>query len=98
LKVTRHTPKLYHRLQNENSTDPMQAMNWVNLFALAVNEENAAGGKVVTASTNGAADIIPAVMHYLDKFVRPVDEGIVLRYFLTAAAIGILYKKMLPSQ
>jgi L-serine dehydratase len=71
----------------------MQAMDWVNLFALTVNEENAAGGKVVTASTNGAAGIIPAVLHYFEKFVRPVDEDIVSRYFLTTAAIGILYKK-----
>lgn len=93
LKVTRRAPKLYRRLQNELSSDPMQAMDWVNLFALAVNEENAAGGRVVTAPTNGAAGIIPAVLHYFDKFVRPVDEDIVSRYFLTAAAIGILYKK-----
>jgi L-serine dehydratase len=93
LKVTRRAPKLYRRLQNERSADPMQAMDWVNLFALAVNEENAAGGRVVTAPTNGAAGIIPAVLHYFDKFVRPVDEDIVSRYFLTAAAIGILYKK-----
>jgi L-serine dehydratase len=93
LKVTRRAPKLYSRLQNEHSTDPMQAMDWVNLFALAVNEENAAGGKVVTAPTNGAAGIIPAVLHYFDKFVSPVNEDIATRYFLTAAAIGILYKK-----
>ncbi|MFT4939738.1 MAG: L-serine dehydratase [Paraglaciecola sp.] len=93
LKVTRRAPKLFRRLQNERSTDPMQAMDWVNLFALAVNEENAAGGRVVTAPTNGAAGIIPAVLHYFDKFVRPVDEDIAARYFLTAAAIGILYKK-----
>lgn len=93
LKVTRRAPKLYRRLQSEKSSDPMQAMDWVNLFALAVNEENAAGGRVVTAPTNGAAGIIPAVLHYFDKFVRPVDEEIAARYLLTAAAIGILYKK-----
>jgi L-serine dehydratase len=93
LKVTRRAPKLYRRLQNERSTDPMQAMDWVNLFALAVNEENAAGGRVVTAPTNGAAGIIPAVLHYYDKFIHPVDEDIAVRYLLTAAAIGILYKK-----
>jgi L-serine dehydratase len=93
LKVTRRAPKLFRRLQSEKSSDPMQAMDWVNLFALAVNEENAAGGRVVTAPTNGAAGIIPAVLHYFDKFVRPVDEEIAARYLLTAAAIGILYKK-----
>jgi L-serine dehydratase len=93
LKVSRRAPKLYRRLQSEKSSDPMQAMDWVNLFALAVNEENAAGGRVVTAPTNGAAGIIPAVLHYFDKFVRPVDEEIAARYLLTAAAIGILYKK-----
>lgn len=93
LKVTRRAPSLYRRLQSEQSADPMQAMDWVNLFALAVNEENAAGGRVVTAPTNGAAGIIPAVLCYFDKFVRPVDKDIVTRYLLTAAAIGILYKK-----
>jgi len=93
LKVTRRAPGLYHRLQHEKNADPMVAMDWVNLFALAVNEENAAGGTVVTAPTNGAAGIIPAVLCYYDKFVKPVDEDTVSRYFLTAAAIGILYKK-----
>ena len=73
--------------------DPMQAMDWVNLFALAVNEENAAGGRVVTAPTNGAAGIIPAVLCYFNKFIRPVDDDTACRYLLTAAAIGILYKK-----
>ena len=93
LKVHRRAPGLYRRLLNEKSNDPMQAMDWVNLFALAVNEENAAGGRVVTAPTNGAAGIIPAVLHYFDKFIRPVDDDTVCRYLLTAAAIGILYKK-----
>jgi L-serine dehydratase len=93
LKVTRRAPDLYRRLQSEKNADPMVAMDWVNLFALAVNEENAAGGRVVTAPTNGAAGIIPAVLCYFDKFVRPVDQDIVSRYLLTAAAIGILYKK-----
>ena len=93
LKVYRRAPGLYRRLQNEQSQDPMQAMDWVNLFALAVNEENAAGGRVVTAPTNGAAGIIPAVLHYYDKFVRQVDDDTACRYLLTAAAIGILYKK-----
>lgn len=93
LKVTRRAPSLYRRLQSEQTSDPMQAMDWVNLFAMAVNEENAAGGRVVTAPTNGAAGIIPAVLCYFDKFVRPVNKDIVCRYLLTAAAIGILYKK-----
>ncbi|WP_299081306.1 L-serine ammonia-lyase [uncultured Paraglaciecola sp.] len=93
LKVTRRAPALYRRLQSEQTADPMVAMDWVNLFALAVNEENAAGGTVVTAPTNGAAGIIPAVLCYFDKFVKPVDKDIVSRYLLTAAAIGILYKK-----
>ncbi|MDF2178890.1 L-serine ammonia-lyase [Aliiglaciecola sp. CAU 1673] len=93
LKVSRRAPGLYRKLQNEKSQDPMAAMDWVNLFALAVNEENAAGSRVVTAPTNGAAGIIPAVLCYFDKFVRPVDEDTATRYLLTAAAIGILYKK-----
>ena len=93
LKVKRRAPALYRRLCAEKSSDPLQAMDWVNLFALAVNEENAAGGRVVTAPTNGAAGIIPAVLMYYDKFVQPVTADIYCRYLLTAAAIGILYKK-----
>ena len=93
LKVVRRAPGLYRRLQSERSADPMQTMDWVNLFALAVNEENAAGGRVVTAPTNGAAGIIPAVMAYFDKFIRPLDEETAARFLLTAGAIGILYKE-----
>ncbi|GGW88384.1 L-serine ammonia-lyase [Alteromonas halophila] len=93
LKVVRRAPALHRRLQTEHSTDPMQTMDWVNLFALAVNEENAAGGRVVTAPTNGAAGIIPAVLQYVDKFIRPVDEQTACRFLLTAGAIGILYKE-----
>ncbi|MEG3767910.1 L-serine ammonia-lyase [Alteromonas sp. 14N.309.X.WAT.G.H12] len=93
LKVVRRAPGLYRRLQSERSADPMQTMDWVNLFALAVNEENAAGGRVVTAPTNGAAGIIPAVMAYFDKFIRPMDEETAARFLLTAGAIGILYKE-----
>ena len=93
LKVMRRAPSLYHRLMTEYSGDPMQPLDWVNLFALAVNEENAAGGRVVTAPTNGAAGIIPAVLKYVDKFVRPVDKDIASRFLLTAGAIGILYKE-----
>ncbi|MFC4656370.1 L-serine ammonia-lyase [Rheinheimera marina] len=93
LKVKRRAPALYKRLAAEKSADPLQVMDWVNLFALAVNEENAAGGRVVTAPTNGAAGIIPAVLMYYDKFIQPVTPEIYSRYLLTAAAIGILYKK-----
>ncbi|RUO38091.1 L-serine ammonia-lyase [Aliidiomarina shirensis] len=93
LKVRRRAPILYQTLKTEKSADPMQAMDWVSLFALAVNEENAAGGRVVTAPTNGAAGIIPAVMKYADKFIQPLDEDAITRFLLTSAAIGILYKK-----
>jgi L-serine dehydratase len=92
LKVKRRAPTLYRQLSVEKSDDPLTAMDWVNLFALAVNEENAAGSRVVTAPTNGAAGIIPAVLCYYDKFVKPVDDDDCIRYLLTAAAIGILYK------
>ena len=92
LKVTRRAPALYRTLSVEKSNDPLHAMDWVNLFALAVNEENAAGSRVVTAPTNGAAGIIPAVLCYYDKFVKPVSDDDCIRYLLTAAAIGILYK------
>ncbi|MCY7296964.1 L-serine ammonia-lyase [Alteromonas sp. a30] len=93
LKVKRRAPSLYRKLCSERNNDPMSAMDWVNLFALAVNEENAAGSRVVTAPTNGAAGIIPAVLSYYNKFIRPVDAETACRYLLTAAAIGILYKK-----
>ncbi|NRA61975.1 MAG: L-serine ammonia-lyase [Psychrobium sp.] len=95
LKLRRRAPSLHRRLLAEASTtkDPLAVIDWVNLFAMAVNEENAAGGQVVTAPTNGAAGIIPAVLCYYDKFVQPVTDDIVVRYFLTSAAIGILYKK-----
>ena len=73
--------------------DPLQVLDWVNLYALAVNEENAAGGRVVTAPTNGAAGIVPAVLHYYARFVPGSTEQGVLDFLLTAAAIGILYKE-----
>jgi len=92
LKVNRRAPALHRTLTVEKNTDPLAAMDWVNLFALAVNEENAAGSRVVTAPTNGAAGIIPAVLCYYDKFINPVDDETCIRYLLTAAAIGILYK------
>ena len=92
LKVMRRAPALHRALTVEKNTDPLSAMDWVNLFALAVNEENAAGSRVVTAPTNGAAGIIPAVLCYYDKFIKPVSDDDCIRYLLTAAAIGILYK------
>jgi L-serine dehydratase len=73
--------------------DPLTILDWVNLYALAVNEENAAGGRVVTAPTNGAAGIIPAVMHYYDRFCPGADENGIVDFLLTAGAIGILYKE-----
>ena len=73
--------------------DPLQVLDWVNLYALAVNEENAAGGRVVTAPTNGAAGIIPAVLHYYSRFVAGANDTGVMDFLLTAAAIGILYKE-----
>jgi L-serine dehydratase len=100
LNVRRRAPDFFHTLTSHAggaSYDPLDIMDWVNLFALAVNEENAAGGRVVTAPTNGAAGIVPAVLHYWSRFCAPPDaeqqeEGVV-RFLLTAAAIGILYKK-----
>ena len=73
--------------------DPLQVMDWVNLYALAINEENAAGGRVVTAPTNGAAGIVPAVLHYYARFVPGANDRGVIDFLLTAAAIGILYKE-----
>jgi L-serine dehydratase len=97
LKVRRRAPKLYRDLVAEPvdpKKDPLAAMDWINLWAMAVNEENAAGGRVVTAPTNGAAGIIPAVARYFDKYHRDQDDEEALqRFFLTAAAIGSLYKK-----
>lgn len=94
LRVQRRAPKLLASLQsNPDDTDPIRAMDWVNLFALAVNEENASGGRIVTAPTNGAAGIVPAVLHYYDKFFDSADEDGVVRFLLAAAAIGILIKE-----
>lgn len=76
-----------------NSPDSIAIMDWVNLFALAVNEENAAGGRVVTAPTNGAAGIIPAVLHYYDRFVAGCSQAGVIDFLLTAGAVGLLYKE-----
>jgi L-serine dehydratase len=94
LKVRRRAREMYEHLSSDPfSTDPLRVMDWVNLFALAVNEENASGGRVVTAPTNGAAGIIPAVLHYYARFVPgATDEGAV-RFLLTAGAIGVIYKE-----
>ncbi|MEO8889081.1 MAG: L-serine ammonia-lyase [Jatrophihabitantaceae bacterium] len=94
LKVPRRAPELYRRLCSEQfSTDPLRVMDWVDLFALAVNEENAAGGRVVTAPTNGAAGVLPAVLHYYVRFMPGASEDGVVRFLLAAAAIGVLYKE-----
>ena len=94
LRVRRRAPTLHRRLRAENDgRDPLHAMDWVTLFAIAVNEENAAGGRVVTAPTNGAAGIVPAVLHYYMRFVPGADDEGVVRFLLTAAAIGILIKE-----
>jgi iron-sulfur-dependent L-serine dehydratase single chain form len=94
LKVPRRAPRLFRQLTCEqNGDDPLRAMDWVTLYALAVNEENAAGGRVVTAPTNGAAGIIPAVLHYYDRFVPGASADGVARFLLTAAAIGTLFKE-----
>lgn len=93
LHVKRRAPDLYRQLMNEHPVNPLDVMDWVNLFALAVNEENAAGGRVVTAPTNGAAGIIPAVLHYYWRFVDGSNKSGVTDFLLTAGAIGILYKK-----
>ena len=93
LKVPRRAPRLARQLRTEHAGDPLAAMDWVTLYALAVNEENASGGRIVTAPTNGAAGIIPAVLHYYTRFVPGADDDGVVRFLLTAAAIGSLYKE-----
>ena len=96
LQVKRRAPNLYRQLLSypeASLSDPLTVIDWVTLYALAVNEENAAGGRVVTAPTNGAAGIIPAVLHYYTRFVPGANQEGVMRFLLTAAAIGILYKE-----
>jgi L-serine dehydratase len=102
LNVRRRAPRLYQRAleldQSAASRDPLAPLDWVSLFAIAVNEENAAGGRVVTAPTNGAAGVIPAVASYYTWFIakqapEPERNAGLVRFFLTAAAIGILYKE-----
>ncbi len=95
-KVRRRAADLHRQLSSNPEAalrDPLQVLVWVNLYALAVNEENAAGGRVVTAPTNGAAGIVPAVLHYYARFTPAATEAGVIDFLLTAAAIGILYKE-----
>ena len=96
LHVARRAPALHAELASRPEAamrDPLTTLDWVNLYALAVNEENAAGGRVVTAPTNGAAGIIPAVGHYYERFIPGATQQGIRDYLLTAAAIGILYKE-----
>jgi L-serine dehydratase len=94
LQVKRRAAVLHRRLRaHPHSDDPLEIMDWVNLWALAVNEENAAQGRVVTAPTNGAAGIIPAVLCYYRRYTPNADDEGTIRFLLTAGAIGILYKK-----
>ncbi|MEP2301227.1 MAG: L-serine ammonia-lyase [Kangiellaceae bacterium] len=93
LKLRRRAPALYRKLKSRHeNNDPLSAMDWVNLYALAVNEENAAGGRVVTAPTNGAAGIIPVDLQYYVNYYAPKDNDSIHRFLLSSAAIGILYK------
>ncbi len=93
LHVRRRAATLYRRLKADaDHSDPLRVIDWVNLFALAVNEENAAGGRVVTAPTNGAAGIIPAVISYYMRFCPGADDDGVVCFLLAAGAIGVLYK------
>jgi L-serine dehydratase len=97
LEVRRRAHRLAARLHEKEATglrgDPLAPLDWVTVYAMAVNEENAAGGRVVTAPTNGAAGVVPAVAHYYWRFISGADHEGLLRYFLTSAAIGILYKE-----
>lgn len=96
LHVKRRAAELYRKLTSHPEAglkDPLTVLDWVSFYALAVNEENATGGRVVTAPTNGAAGIVPAVMHYYDRFCPGANEDGIVRFLLTAGAIGILYKE-----
>jgi L-serine dehydratase len=97
LNVRRRAHRLAERLREKEASglrsDPLAPLDWVTVYAMAVNEENAAGGRVVTAPTNGAAGVVPAVALYYDRFIPDADHEGILRFFLTSAAIGILYKE-----
>jgi len=92
MSVLRRAPKMRRALEEQVEPTALDALDWVNAFAIAVNEENAAGGRVVTSPTNGAAGIIPAVMKYYQKFVPDASDEGIRRFLLTAGAVGILYK------
>ncbi|MBT8079822.1 MAG: L-serine ammonia-lyase [Gammaproteobacteria bacterium] len=92
MAVPRRAAKLCRRLQERDDNSGLDTMDWVNAYAIAVNEENAAGGRVVTSPTNGAAGVIPAVLHYYDRLIPDSDDAGVRRFLLAAGAIGILYK------
>jgi L-serine dehydratase len=93
LKVRRRAPRMYRMLTECATVKPLEVMDWVNAYALAVNEENAAGGRVVTAPTNGAAGIVPAVLHFYRRFEEGANDAGVIRFLLVAAAMGMLYKR-----
>ncbi len=95
LKVAKRAFKIHEKLKNTRTIDPLAFVDWINLYALAVNEENASGKRVVTAPTNGAAGIIPAVLHYIINFLvtKENKEDVVINFLLTAGAIGLLYQK-----
>ena len=92
MSVVRRAPKIRRRLETRGEVTALDAMDWVNAFAIAVNEENASGGRVVTSPTNGAAGIIPAVLMYYSRFVPDASEAGIRNFLLTAGAVGILYK------
>ena len=94
-RVPRRAAALHRRLASSEalSRDPMNIIDWINMFAMAVAEENAAGGRVVTAPTNGACGVVPAVLTYYSQFITPVDASAALRFFLASAAIGALFKR-----
>jgi L-serine deaminase len=93
LKVRRRASRMHRLLVESSQERPLDALEWVNAFALAVNEENAAGGRVVTAPTNGAAGIVPAVLAYYRKFEPGASESGIVRFLLVAGAVGMLYKR-----
>lgn len=95
LNVPKRAFKIYQKLKNTRTIDPLAFVDWINLYALAVNEENASGRRVVTAPTNGAAGIIPAVLHYIIDFlvIKEDKEKVIIDFLLTAGAIGLLYQR-----
>ncbi len=97
LNVRRRAHRLAERLREKEAAgqaiDPLAPLDWVTVYAMAVNEENAAGGRVVTAPTNGAAGVVPAVARFYERFMPDADHEGIMRFFLTSAAIGILYKE-----